>query len=325
MNSGAIAIFLDSESKLEIVAVIGKMRHEQAAETMQPELPKQYESEESFDPVLGQPRGVLRRPPPPAGKFRHARRSAAPDLAPWVDHYWMVSWDLRGLEPHLVESLPHPNVHVVFERPESRAWGVSTSKFSRTLAGKSHAFGIKFTPGGFFPFLGESVSSLANHSISVERVFGRGVNDLEKAILATEDEDEMAAAANAFLLDRKPQPAEKVNQARLLVERILHERDILTVDDFAARTGISARTLQRLFSQYVGVSPKWVIRRYRLHELLEQMHSGKRLDWARLAVDLGYFDQAHLINDFKSITGYTPTEYPGLEPAKDTHSPERVS
>jgi AraC-like DNA-binding protein len=237
----------------------------------------------------------------------------------------MVSWDLRGLEPRLVESLPHPNVHVVFERPESRVWGVSTSKFSRMLEGKSHAFGIKFTPGGFFPFLGESVSSLANHSISVEQVFGCEVNDLENAIQATEDEDEMTAAADAFLSERKPHPDEKVNQSRQLVERILHELDILTVDNFAARTGISARTLQRLFSQYVGVSPKWVIRRYRLHELLEQMHSGKRLDWARLAVDLGYFDQAHLINDFKSITGYAPTEYPGLEPAKDTNSPERVS
>jgi AraC-like DNA-binding protein len=72
---------------------------------------------------------------------------------------------------------------------------------------------------------------------------------------------------------------------------------------------MSVRGVQRLFSQYVGVSPKWVIRRYRLHELLERIHSGQALDWAQLALDLGYFDQAHLINDFKTITGYTPTEY----------------
>jgi AraC-like DNA-binding protein len=272
--------------------------------------------EESFDPALGQPRGVLRRPPPPAGKFRHARRSAAPMLAPWIDHYWMVSWDLRGLEPRLVESLPHPNVHVVFERPQSKAWGVSTAKFSRTLEGRSHAFGIKFTPGGFFPFLGSSVTSLANRSVPARQIFGNAVDALEHVILSTEDEDEMAAAANAFLLERVPRPNGKADEARELVARILHERDILTVDDFAVRTGISVRSLQRLFSQYVGVSPKWVIRRYRLHELLEEMHSGQRLDWAQLAVDLGYFDQAHLINDFKSIVGYTPTEYPGLQPPR---------
>jgi AraC-like DNA-binding protein len=303
--------------------MIGKTRQEPPSEPTDAEIPIEYESEESYDPALGGPRGVLRRPPPPAGKFRHARLCAAPELAGWIDHYWMVSWDLRGLEPRLVESMPHPNVHIVFEKPESRVWGVSTGKFSRMLESKSHVFGIKFTPGGFFPFLGRSVSSLANRSIPVEQVFGDGVNGLERAILSTENEGEMKAAADAFLLNRKPQPDMKADQARQLVERILHEPEILTVEDFAVRTGLSVRSLQRLFSQYVGVSPKWVIRRYRLHELLEQMHSGKPLDWAQLAVDLGYFDQAHLINDFKSITGYAPTEYPGLEVASD--SSRRVS
>jgi len=72
------------------------------------------------------------------------------------------------------------------------------------------------------------------------------------------------------------------------------------------------RSLQLLFNDYVGISPKWVILRYRLHELIERCHSGAPLDWSQLAVDLGYFDQAHLINDFKSVVGYTPTEYKKL-------------
>ena len=61
--------------------------------------------------------------------------------------------------------------------------------------------------------------------------------------------------------------------------------------------------------EYVGVSPKWVIRRYRLHELIERFNSGEKLDWAQLALVLGYFDQAHLINDFTTIIGYSPTQY----------------
>lgn len=281
--------------------MLGKMRHGVTPPGI----------EEDFDPALGPPRGVLRARPPAAGSFRHARRAAAPALAPWVDHYWMVHWDLRGLEPRLVETLPHPNVHVVFERPESKVWGVSTAKFSRMLEGRQHAFGIKFTPGGFFPFLGASVATIADGSIRVRKVFGEEVDALEAAILATEDENEMIAAANDFLLRRVPEPDEKAVLARRLVERILREQEILTVAELSARAGMTARSLQRLFSQYVGVSPKWVIRRYRLQELLERMHSGERLDWARMAAELGYFDQAHLINDFKSITGYTPTEYAG--------------
>jgi AraC-like DNA-binding protein len=74
-------------------------------------------------------------------------------------------------------------------------------------------------------------------------------------------------------------------------------------------TGVGKRSLERLFSDYVGASPKWVIRRYRLHELVEKFDSRTPANWAQLALDLGYFDQAHLINDFKSIVGYTPTQY----------------
>ncbi len=282
-------------------AVIGKMRQTPAKSTAK--------VEELFDPKLDGPRGVLRHAPATEGTFRHARRSAPAELTSWVDHYWMVYWDLRGLPPRLVETLPHPNVHVVFEWPESKAWGISTVKFSRMLEGRSHAFGIKFTPGGFYPFLGKPVSTLADTSIAVGEVFGRDAEALEGVILATEDENAMVAAANDFLLQRLPQSDMKATLAGELVAQILRERDLLTVEDLAERSGMGVRSLQRLFSRYVGASPKWVIRRYRLHELLEQMHSGRQIDWAQLAVELGYFDQAHLIHDFKSMTGYAPTEY----------------
>jgi AraC-like DNA-binding protein len=72
-------------------------------------------------------------------------------------------------------------------------------------------------------------------------------------------------------------------------------------------TGV--RRLQRLFADYVGVGPKWVIRRYRLHEITERMAAGGRIDWLRLALQLGYADQAHLSRDFTAIVGETPTRY----------------
>jgi len=100
-----------------------------------------------------------------------------------------------------------------------------------------------------------------------------------------------------------------IELATNLVKEILLERDIKAVEHLASRAGVGKRRLQRLFNEYVGASPKWVIRRYRLHELIEAMNSGRRLDWAQVALELGYFDQAHLINDFKSIFGYSPTEY----------------
>jgi AraC-like DNA-binding protein len=105
----------------------------------------------------------------------------------------------------------------------------------------------------------------------------------------------------------------RVTLATRLAEQILKagegESEIRSVQELARRSGMNQRSLQRLFQEYVGASPKWVIRRYRLHELVERLKAGDVVDGVQAALDLGYFDQAHLINDFRSIVGYSPTRY----------------
>jgi AraC-like DNA-binding protein len=81
------------------------------------------------------------------------------------------------------------------------------------------------------------------------------------------------------------------------------------VVDIASARGISVRTVQRLFSEYVGVGPKWVLQRYRLHEALAQLHAGPDTDWAQFALGLGYYDQAHFVRDFRALVGRTPAQY----------------
>jgi AraC-like DNA-binding protein len=270
--------------------------------------PSPAQIEEVFDPEVGRARGILRRPLS-AGKLSHARRSPPPDLAYWIAHYWMITWDLRGQAPHIAESLPHPNIHVVFEKDSSVVSGVQTRKFSRQLEGRSQVFGIKFKPGGFRPFLKSSVSSLADSTVPANRIFGKAVDALTTILASCRKESEKVSAANTFFRARLPERDDTILLAGQLVARILAEPSIKSVNDLATRTGISKRSLQRLFNIYVGASPKWVIRRYRLHELMEKFDSRAQPDWAQIALDLGYFDQAHLINDFKSIVGYTPTQY----------------
>lgn len=82
-----------------------------------------------------------------------------------------------------------------------------------------------------------------------------------------------------------------------------------SVADLAARHHVSVRTVQRLFSHYVGVGPKWVMQRYRLHDAVEQLDRRRRHDWTRFALDLGYYDHAHFLRDFRSLVGLTPAEY----------------
>jgi AraC-like DNA-binding protein len=171
---------------------------------------------------------------------------------------------------------------------------------------------VKFSAGAFRPFLSGPASSLADRTVPADRIFGDEINALEAVLISPDStEDEMIAAADAFFLPRlSAAPGESIVLAGQLVRRILEDLGIKTVDNLVAKAGIGKRTLQRIFNEYVGVNPKWVIRRYRLHELIERVHdSPKAVDWAQLALELGYFDQAHLINDFRSIVGYSPVRY----------------
>ena len=86
--------------------------------------------------------------------------------------------------------------------------------------------------------------------------------------------------------------------------------------DLCELAGLGPRTLQRMFLQYAGVSPTWVIRRYRLLEAAESVREGKPVSWAEIAAGLGYADQAHLTRDFRAATGQTPAAYAGAQPSR---------
>lgn len=129
------------------------------------------------------------------------------------------------------------------------------------------------------------------------------------AVLDPPEEDDRVGALDAFLLSLGPRPDPQADLAMSLVERIRTDRGIRRVADFARAEGLSVRLLQRLFSAYVGVGPKWVILRYRIHEALERAETEHAVDWAALAADLGYADQAHLVRDFTATVGVPPTAY----------------
>jgi AraC-like DNA-binding protein len=258
---------------------------------------------------IGKPRGVLHRHPEEGGFFHHSRHAPADDLAPFVEHFWIVGWNLEGRAPHLAETLPHPSVHVILEQGVSRVAGVSRSRFSRRLEGNGRVFGIKFLPGGFHPFVGWPVSRITDRIVPIPELLGAGSERLEAFVLAHEEPPEMVEAAELFLRGRLPERDPVAEETGRIVARIAAEPEISKVDDLVERVGSRTRQLQRLFSRYVGVSPKWMIQRYRLHEALERIADSRSPDWPRLAFDLGYSDQAHFIKSFKELVGRTPGEY----------------
>jgi AraC-like DNA-binding protein len=253
-------------------------------------------------------RGVL-HPRAAEDHFELRLHSPAPDLSEVIQHYWSVRWDLRGREPYAQHTLSNPCVHLVVEPGRPRVYGVVTSRFTYVLRGKSRIFAIRFRPAGFRPFLGSRASRLADRSVPVPEVFGSEGDAFIEQVLSLEDESGRVEVADTFIRARLPAPDPVVATLNGIVDRIIADRRLTRVDDLAAKEGIGKRRLQRLFSEYVGVSPKWVIQRYRLHDAAERLDEGEDVDLAALALDLGYFDQAHFARAFKAVVGKPPGEY----------------
>ncbi len=233
-------------------------------------------------------------------RVRFRRRLPAAELQPYLEHYWLIDGELD--EPYTSYVVPHPSVNVVFEHGHAHPEiaGIGLGLFSRELVGRIRVAGVQFRPGGFRPFRDEPVSHWTGRHVRLTDVAASGV-------LGVEDEDERVAALDSFLLRMGPRPDPQATLAMELVQRIREDREIQRVADFARAEGVAVRTMQRLFADYVGVSPKWVILRYRIHEALERAESD--VEWSRLAADLGYSDQAHLVRDFTQTVGVSPAAY----------------
>jgi AraC-like DNA-binding protein len=265
---------------------------------------------------LGKPRGVLHQRLE-QGEFQHARRAPSSRLCSVIEHYWFVSWDLRDLPAQTQETLPHPNVQYVIEHGRTAIYGVHTGRFTRVLEGHGRVFGIKFKAGGFFPFYRQPVSRLLDSSLDPATIFGDDASAFEATILMCDDMETMTAEAERLLLVHAPSNDPNVARVSEWVASIVDDRNLTSVDELAIRAGLSKRSLQRLFEQYVGVPPKWVIARYRLHEAIAQLQAGTAIDWADLAVKLGYFDQAHFIRDFRKLVGQSPAAYARTEKLRE--------
>jgi AraC-like DNA-binding protein len=263
--------------------------------------------------VQERPKGVV-APAQARKKFRMERYLPAPALAAFLDHFWIVEWDLEGQPPFVQRTLPYPCVHLVFDsRVRSGIWGVPSGAFDYELKGAGKVCGLRFRPGAFRAILGRPLHTITDQVLALSEVFPWDALDAERAVLGALDDAGMMAAASQLLLPELPAPNPQVEAQVERIGAILRMAEttsgLTRVEELAEAGGVNLRSLQQLFSEYVGVSPKWVIRRFRLHEAADRLASGIDADLAALAHSLGYFDQAHFTSDFRKLVGQTPAHY----------------
>jgi AraC-like DNA-binding protein len=250
-------------------------------------------------------RGLLR--PRTFDAVQLNRAAAVPQLQSLVDLLWSVAWDLPAGQERTQETLPYPAVHLVIEDGTARIYGVQTDRFLRTLTDQGWVLGVKFQAGGFRPLLGASVSGLRDRVIEACEALP-DVPSLVDAVLSASDFASRSEAASEWLLEHRPPTDPTAEEATRAVSLIEQNPAMVRVEDLAQRLGRSVRGVQRLFTEYVGVSPKWVVRRFRMHEAALRAAEGP-VDWAALAADLGYYDQPHFVRDFTATVGVPPTRY----------------
>lgn len=252
-------------------------------------------------------------------KFSLVRYPPAPELRPFVDHHWVLRWDLSGRPPHEQVVLPNLAVNVTFFRHAEGAFGPGKRPFRRTIAGTDHGIGVRFRPGAFRAFLTGPVTMISGGSVPLTDLFP-GAGGVTESVRNATNDFEMVRRCEELLLGGDPVLTAAARSAIEAVETIAADPAITRVGELSSRTGLSQRSLQRLFAEHVGTAPKWAIQVYRLNEAAARIAAEDRPDYAELAFTLGYSDQAHFIRDFRSVTGWAPTEYARLNHVQEQES-----
>ena len=238
-------------------------------------------------------------------------RWAPSDATAWfVEHFWSVNWDLRHQGPFDSTVITFPSLHIThewgddgprhgFPLPNTLVHGVVERVFRTTISERGCVVGARFRPGGFTARFGRDAAALTGRVQLVDDELFNGAIHLEDNI----------GAASARLDELIGTPG--VNWIDVRVDRLVDRRrhQLHRVEQVMQHSPWSARTTQRVFRRYVGVPVKWVLCRYRLQQAALEIESRPGMDHADLAISLGWYDQAHFINDFRAMLGTTPGEY----------------
>ena len=264
--------------------------------------------------------GILR----PEEFARHVdlqRLRPAPDLATWVENHWVLRWALPDGQRFPTQVLPHPTTNLTVERgvrrPEAPpcavlVTGPVTRRFDVTTTGSGWVWGVRFRPGGFAALAGVHAGDLAERTVAARDVLPPATVAVLDEVEDTgapldEDRERVEAALRPLAEGLPPDPEHELVLA--VVADMLADPGLVRVAQVVERHQVPVRRLQRLFARYVGVSPKWVLARYRMHDVVSALDAGRAGSLADLAAEHGWYDQAHFTRDFRALVGVTPAQY----------------
>ncbi len=242
----------------------------------------------------------------------------APALVPYVKNYWLLK---TAGDSAVARTVPTGMMNLIFHRGQRLLSVHEKTLHPRAfLSGQERAFAdllydgqvdmisVVFRPAGVRAFFDLPMGLVKGLRLTAGDLEDKELASLENSLTATEDNLICIMLIERFLLNRLMRLAEhnlqRVNTAIRLINS--GEANVSALADAAC---LSNKQFDRVFTEYVGAHPKEFSRTIRFQRALHKLETDPTISWAALAADCGYFDQSHMIRDFRALSGYTPGEY----------------
>jgi AraC-like DNA-binding protein len=193
---------------------------------------------------------------------------------------------------------------VVRRQPRNFIVGQMTGPILISASGVVRLLGIRFQPGGTRPFLDLPAHEIADQVVELEGLSQQFERSLLQACEHALSLDQKIVAVDAFLTSRLNDSKFDSNLLALAAI-VIDRRGLVSVDQLASHAGVSNRQLERRFLQEVGLGPKLLARIVRFQQVFRAVDQANPA-WAEVAIECGYYDQAHLIRDFNQFAQQTP-------------------
>lgn len=257
-------------------------------------------------------------------------RPSAP-LGEHVEYFWALSDAPGHVRERIVPSGTielvinlHADEFRIFEGHEHRFRGaIASGCYSRAFEidtrAHTHVLGVHFKPGGAARLLGVPPGALADAHVGLDDLWGRSATELRERLCATPTSRQRIDLLEQALIARLPD--RPYRRAPVSVALIELDRPGIEVGQVCRALGLSRRRFIEIFSEDVGMPPKRYSMVRRFQRALAAALRSPSAAWARIALECGYCDQAHLCRDWVALTGVSPAEFVGLRgiPVKENH------